>query len=339
MRSAFSARPSPRQASRRDFLQVTGAAALAGRDAGPASARPRIGCLSACFHPFRAGVDPEPAIDIIGEMGFDGIELFVCAKEDIAGYWTDSTIDRLKKRLERHRLQVAQLGLFQPVVEGLTSSDRSERQRNLDAFEGGCRIGAKLGSPIINLVAPWARELRGPVDYLPRYYDIAEPKPGEKFHIDIARGFNWERLWKSYIETTKECVQRARQHRLRMTIENHTHTMIQTSDSFLRLWDAIRDPALGYNMDIGWTLSQREYPPVAIHKTKDHLMNVHARDIDGLMRKFVHVGEGVMDLKAVADALKAVEFRGFINLEQDKHPGDMAATCKRYLRMMREHLA
>jgi sugar phosphate isomerase/epimerase len=337
--SVSSDNPLLTQASRREFIQVTGAAVLFGASADTANSRPKIGCLSACFHEFRAGANPEKAIDLIGEMGFEGIELFVCAKEDIPTYWTDSTLDRLKKQLERNRLQVSQLGLFQPVVEGLTSTDADERQRNLDAFEAGCRIASKLGSPIVNIVAPWARELRGPVAYLPRYYEIKDPKPGEKFHIDIASGFDWDRVWKSYIETTQACLQRAKQHRLRMTIEQHTHTMVQASDAFLRLWDAVRDPALGYNMDIGWTLAQREYPPVAIYKTKDHLMNLHARDIDGLMRTFVHVGEGVMDFKAVADALKAIGFRGYIDLEQDKHPGDMVATCKRYLSMMKEYLA
>jgi sugar phosphate isomerase/epimerase len=96
---------------------------------------------------------------------------------------------------------------------------------------------------------------------------------------------------------------------------------------------------LGYNLDTGWTLLQREYPPVAIHKVRKHLMNLHVRDIDGPMRKFPHVGEGVMDFKAIAEALKAVGYTGFLSIEQDKHPGDMRATCKRYLEMMRSYLS
>ncbi len=77
---------------------------------------------------------------------------------------------------------------------------------------------------------------------------------------------------------------------------------------------------------------------MAIHKVKEHLFNLHVRDIDGLMRSFVHIGEGVMDFQAVAEALNNVGFSGFLSVEQDKHPGDMGATCRRYLRMMREYL-
>jgi sugar phosphate isomerase/epimerase len=71
----------------------------------------------------------------------------------------------------------------------------------------------------------------------------------------------------------------------------------------------------------------------------NRLMNLHMRDIDGLMREFVNVGEGVMDFEAIAEALQAIGFQGFLSIEQDKHPGDMKATCRRYLEIMKEYLA
>jgi sugar phosphate isomerase/epimerase len=57
------------------------------------------------------------------------------------------------------------------------------------------------------------------------------------------------------------------------------------------------------------------------------------------MRRFVHFGEGVMDFGAIAEALKATGFTGYLSLEQDKHPGDMKVTVERYLKTMRELLA
>jgi sugar phosphate isomerase/epimerase len=64
------------------------------------------------------------------------------------------------------------------------------------------------------------------------------------------------------------------------------------------------------------------------------------RDIDGLMRRFPPVGEGVMDFQAIVEALKRTGFTGFASLEQDKHPGDreMRKTCRQYLRMMRDYI-
>lgn len=115
--------------------------------------------------------------------------------------------------------------------------------------------------------------------------------------------------------------------------------MMPVADSFLRLWDSIRDSAFGFNLDCGWAMNQREYPPVAIYKTRQHLMNLHLRDIDARMREYVPVGEGVMDLKAIADAVKAINFRGFLSLEQDGAANEMKDVCRRYIGLMKEYLA
>jgi sugar phosphate isomerase/epimerase len=321
--------------TRRKFVASAAAAPIAAGAAG----RPRISCGSFCFHPFSPNATPDDAIDIIGDMGFEGIELIILSRESIGSYWTEPKISELRRKLEKYKLEVPQFILFQPVVEGLTSLDATVRKQNLDFFETGCKIGRKLNAPLINIVAPWPRELKAAASYLPRYYDIEKPKPGEKFHMDIDASFDWDKLWAAYVATTKECLQRAKAHGMKLTIEHHTHTMIPGVDAFLRLWDAVRDPALGYNLDTGWTASHRDYPPEAIYKVRKQLMNLHVRDIDGLMRQFPHIGEGVMDFKAVCDALKAIQFRGFLTLEQDKHPGDMRATARRYLAMMKEYLA
>jgi sugar phosphate isomerase/epimerase len=301
--------------------------------------RPKVGCLSWCFHNFAPAADQEAALDQIGPLGFDGVEMILLARQDLDSYWTDERIRRIRRKLEHYRLELPQFVLFQPVVEGLTSVQPEVRRQNLDYFDAGCQLAKKLGAPMVNIVAPWPTEWRRPGGgYLPRHFEVENPKPGEVFSIEIAPGFDWDRVWAAFIEAIKGCLERCRHHGLRLSLEHHTHCLVPDAVSFLRLWDAIKDPLLGYNLDTGWTLLQREYPPVAIHKVKHHLFNVHVRDIDGTMRRFVHVGEGVMDFKAVAAAAKNVGYAGYFNLEQDKFPGDMKATCQRYLRMMRAAL-
>jgi hypothetical protein len=99
--------------NRREFLASTALATtaaalpltLSAADT-PASApgRPKVGCLSWCFHSLGPAADPEPAIDIIGGLGFDGIELIVTARRDLTDFWTDARIDRLKRKLDSHKL-------------------------------------------------------------------------------------------------------------------------------------------------------------------------------------------------------------------------------------------
>jgi sugar phosphate isomerase/epimerase len=302
------------------------------------NAKIKVGCLSWCFHSLAPSVDPEPAVDIIGQLGFDGIELIASSRGDLKTLWTDERVDRIKQKLDRYKMQVSQFVLFQPVVENLCSLNNDDRNRALDYFEAGCRLGAKFNAPMINIVAPWPREYTSPPGYLPRYYDLTDGKPDEKFHIEIDSSFNWDQVWNHFVTTTRDCLERAKAHGLKYSIENHTHTILPDAGSFLRLWDFIKDPALGINLDAGWMQLEREYPPVAIYKLKGHIMNLHIRDIDGLMRTFVAFGHGVMDVRDIVNTLKKTGFDGFASIEQDSHPGDpdMHETCRLYLKTMRE---
>jgi sugar phosphate isomerase/epimerase len=320
--------------NRREFVSTV---AMGGAGMAAATGRPKIGSVSWNFHSLAPGAHPEEAIDIIGSLGFEGVELIANSRRDVDEYWTDATIDRIRKQLDRNHLQVPQFPMFQPVVEGLTSRKLDERNRSLDYFEAGCSIGRKLGAPMVNIVAPWARELSASTEYLPRYF-LANPKPGEKFHIDIASGYDWDALWREFTATMSACLERAKAHGMRFSIENHTYTMIPVTDSFLRLSDAIRDPALGCNLDCGWAMNQRDYPPVAIRKLNQKLMNLHVRDIDATMREYVAIGDGVMDFGAIVSAVKAIGFGGFLTLEQDSSGRDMKETCRRYVSMMRDLL-
>ena len=333
--------------NRRHFLELTALVSaalpqLASSAAEATPARPgkiHVGSVSWNFHSLGPSADPEPAIDIIGQLGFDGIELIATSRGDFKSFWTTERVDRLKAKVERNRLRVSQFAMFQPVVEELTSPKREEREQALDHFESGCRLAARFDAPLVNIVAPWARQLTGPTTYLPRYYDVEQGAPEKKFHIDIADGFDWGQIWGTFTETIRDCLARAKAHGLRFSIENHTHTLLPDSGSLLRLWDVLHDPALGVNLDAGWMQLEREYPPVAIYKLKGHVMNLHMRDIDGLMRSFPPIGHGVMDFKAIIEALQKTGFEGFVSLEQDGHPGDpdMKDTCRRYIKMIREY--
>lgn len=62
-----------------------------------APGRPKVGCVSWCFHSFDGGADPEEAIGIMGEIGFEGTDLILLAREDTtrtstgcAGCWTST---------------------------------------------------------------------------------------------------------------------------------------------------------------------------------------------------------------------------------------------------------
>ena len=306
----------------------------------PADGAIKVGACSWVFHSLSAGQSPVEAIELLGGMGFDGVELIVSEPPDLTALWTDRFIGDVRRLLDKYKMEVSQMAMFQPVVQDLSNLDYDKRMKALDNFEAGVVIGKKLGSKIVNIVAPWPRELSSPDGgYLPRYYEVIKPKEGEKYAIKMDASFDWDKIWAQYVTTTKACLERAKKHNMLFTIEHHTNCIIPDASSFLLLCKDIPDKSLGYNMDVGWTQVQREYPPVAINKVKDRLYNLHIRDIDGAMRLFVHIGEGVMDFAGIIRELKKIGYKGFISLEQDKHPGDMKDTCKRYLELMRGLIA
>jgi len=322
---------------RRRFLQ-SAAFLAAAVTTPPLQARPRLegfkpgqmklGCVCWNFRGIMNGPPWNETIDLIGNMGFDGIELIAARPNDFETYWKkDSVLTGLKKQLDKYKLTVSQFALFQTAVEDLSNLDSSKRNRSLDCFEEGCKIAQKLGAPIINIVAPWARDLTGPSDYLPRYFAQLQGAPEKKFHLNIAEGFNYEKVWSTFVRTMKDACERASHYGLNFSLENHTHTLVHDSTAFLKLFGEVNNPILGMNMDIGWIQLQREYPPYAIHKVKDHLFNLHIRDIDGPGLVFVGIGDGVMDLQAVVDALKTVGYTGYLSFEQDGVP-DMIQCMK-----------
>ena len=90
---------------RREFLSALSAgssllaagttASAAPSSQSAAGGRPRIGSVSWNFHSLAAGAHPEEAIDIIGSLGFEGIELIANSRRDVDEYWTNATISRV----------------------------------------------------------------------------------------------------------------------------------------------------------------------------------------------------------------------------------------------------
>ncbi len=161
-------------------------------------------------------------------------------------------------------------------------------------------------------------EVQGNLDAIPEGQNA--PPPTQKIHLTVPSSFPAARAWDEFVAVMREATAMAKGHGLRFTLENHTHTFVPITDGFLRLYDRINDPTLGMNLDIGWVWINREYPPLAIHKVKDLLLNVHIRDVDGLAYRFPAVGTGRMDLKAVIQALREVGYRGYLTIEQDRVP-------------------
>src|SRR5271168_2979260 len=84
------------------------------------------------------------------------------------------------------------------------------------------------------------------------------------------------------------------------------------------------DPRIGCCIDVGHTVRTGTDVVQAIHEVGARLFNVHMKDITNFQSKEsqVPVGEGIMPLKKIFEALSSIKYMGFVDLEYEIHPED-----------------
>jgi sugar phosphate isomerase/epimerase len=297
----------------------------------------RLGCTAWAFTAPRYNPPYEAAIATIGELGFDGLELILHDPSDLESYWTPRKVDEIVRLYRSHGLTLSEFALYQNVVAGLPDLRADEKARSLEHFDRGCRLARSLGAEIVNMVAQWPIGLIAPIPYPPSYthvnppgYEAFEPK----FRMTLPPDFDWDAIWANYVDSMAQATRVAADHGLRLALEGHAHVIVPHTDSFLRLFDHVRHPALGANLDVAWQFVQREYVPWSIHKLKERIFHVHVRDADGLACYSLPVGAGILDWDGIVAALRQVGFDGFLSLEIGRYadPRRYAAESLAYQR-------
>jgi sugar phosphate isomerase/epimerase len=84
------------------------------------------------------------------------------------------------------------------------------------------------------------------------------------------------------------------------------------------------DPRIGCCIDVGHTARAGTDVVEAIHKAGPRLFNVHMKDLTDFHNKEsqVAVGEGIMRVPNIFEALVAIKYRGFVDLEYEVRPDD-----------------
>lgn len=84
------------------------------------------------------------------------------------------------------------------------------------------------------------------------------------------------------------------------------------------------DRNIGFCIDVGHVYRNKENPATMITKYKDRLFDIHIKDIDQaiLEGKPQEVGRGNMDIKAIIQALKKINYKGTVAFEYEKDGHD-----------------
>jgi len=85
------------------------------------------------------------------------------------------------------------------------------------------------------------------------------------------------------------------------------------------------DPRMGCCIDVGHTVRAGTDVVQAIREAGSRLFNVHMKDLTSFQSKDsqVAVGDGIMPVRKVFEALIAMRYQGFVDLEYEIHPDDL----------------
>ena len=117
----------------------------------------------------------------------------------------------------------------------------------------------------------------------------------------------------------------AREYNIRIAIHNHGPED-KLWPSPMNVLAAVKDldPHMGCCIDVGHCVRAGTDVVEAIHAAGPRLFNIHMKDLADFNAKEsqVAVGEGRMPVKAIFEALTAVRYQGFVDLEYEIKPDD-----------------
>ncbi|MGC1616116.1 MAG: sugar phosphate isomerase/epimerase [Candidatus Acidiferrum sp.] len=122
---------------------------------------------------------------------------------------------------------------------------------------------------------------------------------------------------------------------LQLGYHNHMGAMGQTPEGVDQIMDAVDPRYAKLELDVAHYFQGGGDPVKAIEKYRDRLLFLHLKDVEHLPSaaegkesyRFVELGRGLVDLPAVIDALRKIDFRGWGIVELDAVP-DKARTPK-----------
>ena len=116
-----------------------------------------------------------------------------------------------------------------------------------------------------------------------------------------------------------------KEYNIRLAIHNHGPED-KIWHSPLDVLNAVKnmDPRMGCCIDIGHCVRAGTDVVEAIHAVGPRLFNMHAKDLTDFTAKEsqVAVGEGIMPMRKIFEALIATRYQGFVDLEYEVHADD-----------------
>lgn len=263
------------------------------------------------------------AVETIGALGYDGVELLADVPHLYADSVTSSDLKKLKRVLDRTGMQVANINantamgyygrqFWEPLFEpSLANPDPGLRRWRIDYSKKCIDLAVALEASCISLTS--GRLVPGVL-------------PAESMHV--------------LRESLREIIDYAESRSVHLGIEYEPGILIERYEELAALIQAMDSPYLGANLDLGHSHVLGEDPAVVIKGLSPRIFHVHVEDIRD--RKHYHLipGMGDMDFKMLFTMLYECGYKGFASVELYTYPHEPEAAARaalRYLRNVSKH--
>jgi sugar phosphate isomerase/epimerase len=238
------------------------------------------------------------AVTRLAKIGYQGVEIMADVPHAWPAYMLPEQKQAIRQALADNKLAISNINSFMMHAvndprqkywhPSWIEPDRHYRQIRIDHTKRALTLAKELGAPCITT------EPGGPVE------------PGQ----------SWTSALKLFVETIKPVAEHAEKEGVLLLVEPEPGLLIETVDQFLEFMKHIDSPAIGMNFDIGHAYCVKDDPAASIPRCAQYIRHFHLEDI-AATRVHEHLvpGEGAIDFKAALQAIRAINYDGWVTIE------------------------
>lgn len=154
------------------------------------------------------------------------------------------------------------------------------------------------------------RRVVGSLEHFPGCRTVTLPIPG----VEVG-GTSYARLYGDTLRKLEAMLAVAAANEVYLALEILPYSVIGGSEGFLRLFDRLESPWLGYNFDSGHAWAMKERIELLPEKLSGRIFGTHLCDNDGGVNNSWTPGDGTIDWPALIPALKRSGYTSSLDIE------------------------
>ena len=231
----------------------------------------------------------EYVINDLHRLGYDGIEIWG-GSPHMYRHDLDTQLDEIISLLKRFNLEVCNFIPAQFRYPSLLCSENEVvRKDSVEYIKTAIDNAKKVGSSSVHLCPGMAA-----------------------FDEDVRKG------WKQLVRSFQELAEYVQSDSITLLIEpahRFESNLIQTIEDCLSMIDELKSDRFGILLDTGHCNVNGENFRTEVPKCRGIPLHIHADDNNGDIDSHLIPGKGTVDFKVLFEALKEINYRGYISAE------------------------